>query len=278
MSADILQRTTWLDKTIGIYVGELIEYDMREGGWSIILKDHLLPDYIIRRFAKMSKEDRHKAIGNLANSYKRQYANVPKDLIERFRHYRILFGEVNELTDDDIFYVRKDAICVKKYCYHTAIDELIEFRERNVWNSYMRIVPQYKEDKQFNPEPIEFYWKESGHVDVKGVSDDALAAHEDGMLRVISTFMKHLYNLDYEEALKYIVRVMDSYKQGLGEGRNVPHPEYYYRRFNSESKYKIIQDGAVMEVDEIGPSLISHCDKAYNYRNILVPMMNLVTK
>lgn len=276
----LLERTTFIDKSIGIYVGELVEYDMKEGGWSIILKEHLLPDTIIKEFSKLDKEARHKAIGNLANSHGREYKHVPKLLIEKFRDYRLMFGELNNLTEEDIFYIRKDAICVKKYCYHTKIDEYINFREKKVWNCYMRIVPQYKEAGQFSaPSPIEFYWSaDTMHIDVKGVDDHGVAKHENGLLKVISRFMRYLYDLDYDGALKYIIGVMSSYKEGLGDGRDADHPEYMYRRFDGNAMYKIIQDGAIMEVEEISKDIISRCDKAYNYRNILVPMMNLVIK
>lgn len=278
--ASLLERTVYLDKSIGIYVGELIEYDMREGGWSIIQRDHLLPDSIIDEFSKLTKDARHKAIGNLAHSHNRAYKHVPKLLIDKFREYRLLFGERNNLTDDDLFYIRKDAICVKKYCYETKMDEYIDFREKRVWNCYMRIEPQWKEEKQFKPEPIEFYWSaNSGRVtDVKGISDDVLPPHEQGILKVVSKFMRYLYSLDYDGALKYIIEVMDAYKKGLGDGQDADHPEYLYRRFDGGGKYKILQDGVIMEVEEIAPSLISRCDKAYNYRNIFVPMMNLVIR
>ena len=277
--ASLLERTTYIDKTIGIYVGELIEYDMREGGWSIILNEHLLPDKIIREFEKLDKEARHKAIGNLANSHGREFKHIPKLLVEKFKDYRLLFGEKNSLTDDDIFYIRKDAICGKKHCSQTKLDNLIDFREKKVWNCYMRIEPQYKEDKQFNPSPIEFYWSaDTNSIDVKGVDDNGVIKHENGLLKVISKFMRYLYNLDYEGALKYIVGVMSFYKEGLGDGRDADHPEYMYRRFDGEAMYKIIQDGAIMDVEDISKELINRCDKAYNYRNILVPMMNLVIK
>lgn len=277
--ASLLERTQWIDKSIGIYVGELIEYDMKEGGWSIIQRDKLLPDNIIKEFSKLSKEDRHKAIGNLVHSHGRQYKHVPKELIGKFRECRILFGEANGLTDDDLFYIRKDAICVKKYCYQTELDEYINFREKKVWHCYMRIEPQYKEDKQFKPSPIEFYWSaETKCIDVKGIGDENLVRHQDGILRVVSRFMEYLYDLEYENALKYIVRVMDFYKQGLGDGQDADHPEYLYRRFDETACYKVLQEGSIMMVEDISKELISCCDKAYNYLNILVPMMNSVMK
>lgn len=275
----LLSKTSWLDKSIGIYVGELIEYDMREGGFSIIRKERLLPDQVIEEFENLTKEERHKAVGNLAHSHNRAYKDVPKQLIERFQYYREEFGRVNELEDNDIFFIRKDAICTKRYCYNTKLDDFIEFREKNVYGCYMRIEPQYNDNGTTGkPSPIEFYWKSDGHVDVKGIKDEYILPHENGMMKIISKFMNYLYSMNYDGALRYIVSVMDAYKQGYGDKKNSDHPEDFYRRFDNTAKYRIWKDGAVMEVEDIGKELIPMCDKAYNYRNIFVPMLNLVVK
>lgn len=278
----ILEQTNYLDKTIGIYVGELVEYDMREGGWSIIQKEHLLPDYIMKSFRKMTKEERHKAIGNLAHSHGRQFKDVPRLLIDKFKDYRLLFGELNDLTDDDIFYVRKDAICTKKFCYETKIDKYIEFREKKRWDCYVRIEPEFKDDKPTKPSPLEFYWTSATNgVDVKGLGDregTVLPLHENGILKVVKEFMNRLYLMEYDDALKYIVSVMNAYKHGWGIKKGCNSPQDIYRRFDGESKYRILYDGSVMDVDEIGEDIIGTCDKAYNYRNILLPMFNLVVK
>ena len=275
----ILERTSWLDKSISVYIGELVEYDMREGGFSIIKKEKLLPDSVIDEFEKMTKEERHKAVGNLAHSHGRKYKDVPKLLIDRFRYYREQFGDLNDLVDEDIFYIRKDAICVKKYCYVTKLDDFIEFREKNVYGCYVRIEPQYSDNNtQTKPQPIEFYWKPDGQVDVKGIRDPFLPPHKDGLLLVISRFMQYLYSMNYDGALRYIVSVMDAYKKGLGDGKDVEHPERFYRRFDDTAMYRVWRDGAVMEVEELAKEWIPMCDKAYNYRNIFVPLLNLVIK
>lgn len=275
----ILERTSWIDKSIGIYVGELIEYDMREGGFSIIKKEKLLPDSIIAEFEKLTKEERHKAVGNLAHSHGRKYKDVPRQLTDKFRYYREEFGSRNNLTDEDIFYIRKDAICVKKYCYETKLDEFIEFREKNIYGCYMRIEPQYSDNETgAKPVPIEFYWKPDGQVDVKGIRDQFLPPHKDGILLVISKFMNYLYTMNYDGALRYIVSVMDAYKQGLGDGKHLDHPENFYRRFDDTAMYRVWKDGSVMEVEELAKEWIPRCDKGYNYRNIFVPMLNLVVQ
>lgn len=277
--ADILNQTSWIDKSVNIYVGELVEYDMREGGFSIIQKEKLLPPDVIKSFLKMSKEDRHKAVGNLAHSHNRKYKHVPKKLIEYFKEYRLMFGEKNDLKNDDIFYIRKDAICTKKYCYETKMDEYVEFREKNVYHSYMYLEPKYVDTGKLKPHPMEFYWShDTGHVDVKGIKDSYVTLHENGLLNVVSMFMSYLYQLNYDGALRFIVSVMDAYKRGFGWKEGCEHPENYYRRFDSTGMYRVLQNGVVMEVEELGESMIPYCEKIYNYRNLLLPMLQLVIR
>lgn len=278
MDMSVLERTVWIDKSISVYVGELIEYDMREGGFSIIQSEKLLPQYMIDKLLSMTKGERHEFIGKLA--YNKEYKNIPKSLIEKFKLYRLQFGELNDLTDDDIFYVRKDAICCKRYCYVTKLNDYVEFREKKIYNVYMRIEPQYNDNGgNYKPNPIEFYWnKNDNELDVKGIGDPQLHLHKDGLVTIITNFMNYLYTLDYDGALRYIVSVMNSYKKGQGYKGGCKHPEQCYRRFDGTSKFRILQYGTVMDVDEIGEELIPICDKTYNYRNILVPMLDLVIK
>ena len=39
----VLERTSWTDKSIDLLVHDIIEYDMRDGGLSIIKEEKLLP-------------------------------------------------------------------------------------------------------------------------------------------------------------------------------------------------------------------------------------------
>lgn len=274
----LLEKTVWMDKSISIYVGELIEYDMREGGFSIIQNEKLLPEAMINKLLSMTKQERHEFIGKLA--YNKEFKHIPKLVTEKFKPYRIKFGELNDLKDEDIFYIRKDAICCKRYCYNTKINDFIEFREKKIYNSYMRIEPQYNDDgSNIKPHPIEFYWNATDNsLDISGIKDPHLDLHKYGMVVIITTFMSYLYSMDYDEALRYIVNVMNSYKKGHGYKEGCLHPEQCYRRFDGTAKFRIWQDGAVMEVDDIGEDMIPYCDKAYNYRNILIPLLNLVSK
>ena len=118
----ILERTSWTDRSVDLLIHDIVEYDMRDGGLSIIEEDKLLPPNLIEKFSKMEKGiKRNAAIGKLR--YKKEYADIPAKQNAAFTKYRLLFGEFNELEDEDVLSIKKDAIFSKKYCYHLKIGQ-----------------------------------------------------------------------------------------------------------------------------------------------------------
>lgn len=256
MSTSILERGQWVDRSIDLYVGSLIEYDMRDGGLSIIKEYKLLPPYMIEQVAAIPKGvQRNAFVGKL--KYNPQYKDVPTIQNEKFKELRILFGEQNGLEDKDIFAVRKDAIFVKRYCYNTKIGQYIEFREKNVYDAMMRIGK------------IEFYWGNNSKLDVKGLPDNVVCKHDEYLNSMIWKFMKYLVSFDNDGARRYIVKMIDKYKFGeLDPG--------YYRMYDNRSGYQIIVNQEVHLIDDIGSSEILSTNIGYNFENLLVPMLRLV--
>lgn len=263
MSADILQRGQWVDTSIDLYIGTLVEYDMRDGGLNILKEYKLLPPYMIERVEKLKKGTaRNQFVGKL--KYHELYHDVPKIQNEKFKELRMRFGEMNELEDSDIFAVRKDAIFVKRYCYETRIGEFIEFREKNVYDAMMRI--------NSNNSNIEFYWKPNDKtLDVKGLVDHAVRKHDGYLNEMIWTFMKHLASFDEDSARRYIVSIIDKYKFLELE------PEYY-RMYDKSSAYQMIINNEVVLIDDVGASEIPNTNIGYNFTNLLVPMLQLIDK
>lgn len=258
MSADILERGQWVDRSIDLYIGTLVEYDMRDGGLSIIKENKMLPPYMIERLEKIPKGvQRNSFIGKLKHN--EMYSDVPKQQNEKFKEYRLLFGERNRLTNDNIFAVRKDAIFVKKFCYETKIGTYIEFREKNIYDAFMRI------------NNIEFYWKRDKTIDVKGIVDTVIHKHDGYLNLMIWEFMRYLVSFDNDAAKKYIVNIIDKYK--FFE----LHPEYY-RMYDNRSGYQTILNGQVHLVDNVGVSQIPSTNIGYNFTNLFVPMLRLVDK
>ena len=259
MSARILERGQWVDKSIDLFIGTLVEYDMEDGGLSIIKEYKLLPPYMIERVAAMDKGlKRNSFIGKLKHT--EQFKDVPQLQNEKFKECRIMFGEMNELEDGDIFAVRKDAIFVKRYCYNTRIGTYINFREKNVYDAMMRVGK------------FEFYWrKNSKELDVKGIPDAVVHKHDGFLNLMIWEFMKYLALFDNDGARKYIVSIIDKYKFfELDPG--------YYRMYDNKSAYQTIINGQAYLVDDIGSSEIPSTNIGYNFTNLFVPMLQLVDK
>ena len=254
---NILERGQWVDRTIDLYVGDLIEYDMKDGGLNILREYKLLPPYMIEKIAAIPKgHERNRFVGNLKHDP--QYKEIPRIQNEKFKELRIRFGEQNELANEDIFAVRKDAIFTKRYCYNTKIGDYIEFREKNKYDAMMRLGR------------LEFYWnRTSPTMDVKGLPDEAVEKHTLYMNRVILKFISYLASFDEEGARKYIVSVIDKYKYGeLDPG--------YYRTYDNKAGYQMIINGEVHVIENIGPSQILATNIGYNFNEILVPMLRMV--
>lgn len=247
----VLEKDTWTED-VDLLLSDIIEYDMRRAGLSIIRQDKLLSDNEIQRLANLDKHESDKAIGKLYLKNK-QFKELH---MKGFQKYRIRFGELNELNDSDILSIKKDAIFVKKYCDITQIADNIEFREKNHYEAFLKI------------RKMEIYWSPT-RMDVKGISDERLELHRPYMLETISRFVRLLSQYDYEKATKFIVKVMNDYKI-----RNLPVG--YYREFSSDSNYVHNVNGKVMLLHNVGESFKSQIDIAYNYLNVLVPLLQLV--
>lgn len=249
----VLEKDKYLDRSIDFCISDIFEYDMKRAGLSICKTENLLPPDKISRLEKMEK---HKADVWLGTE-QRTNKTLKEGLKEGFRKYRMLFGEMNELSDTDILSVKKDAIFTTKYCEYTDIGDYITFREKNHYEAYLYI------------NNCECYWGPDGKLDIKGITDSNVALHQDYMNSFIWTFMKYLCQYDIDGARRYIVKFIDDYKT-----KKVPIG--YYREFNSASEYTYVmydQPTNAAHLDEVyKPLVIGN----YNFLNVLVPLLNYV--
>lgn len=249
----ILERDNWTDKSITFLISDIVEYDMKEAGFSIIKERGLLPQEQIDEIDSITdKKERKVKIGLIQRGNKK----LRDDMAKGFKDFRIWFGEVNQLTDDDILSVKKDAIFVKKFCFNTEYGNHIRFVEKNTYTAFM----------QFGP--FEFYKTDTG-IDVKGIINDNLALHEKGLLPIIFKVMTLLSQYEEESAIKYVTKIMNDYKF-------YRLPVECYREFNSMSGYRIWQNDNEAVVKDVGGSYKNNLIIDYNYVNVLIPILNIV--
>ena len=249
----ILKRSNWTTP-VDFMISDIIEYDMKRAGLSIIKENHLLPDDEIIRLEKKEKRVADTEIGKLNYKIK----GFSRTLEDYKTQYRLEFGKLNDLSDEDIISVKSDAIFTRKYCEHTQITEHIVFRQKHQYHAMLKLLN------------IELYWNEdTGEIDVKGIRDSEVEPHKEFLLKDISTIIHHMVSYDNENAIKKLVTLMDDYKF-----RRLPVG--YYREFNTTSKYVMYIDDKIAEVNEVGPSYIDNLVINYNYKNVLVPLLNLI--
>jgi hypothetical protein len=229
-------KSTWLNPNIEyIFNDEIIEYDIRDAGFSLIKQHHLLPDEKIRGLEKLGKGDeRHIAIGKLQRDDKQ----LALALTEKFAEIRMIFINSNELTDNDIVSVKKDAIYTIGTCNRLKFD-MVHFIPKNQYSSYIRFA---------NIQNLEVYYN-SDKIDIKGMGDGAVNRHRLYMMQFFNTIIP-LIESHNPRAKRFIIKFIDDYKYHKLD-------DEYYVEFNNLSR-------------DYNP--------IFNYRNIVLPICQIILK
>jgi len=229
------RKTNWLNPYIQyLFDDEIIEYDMKDAGFNIIKQFKLLPSEKIIELEKMGKGfDRHKAIGILQRD--REFSTR---LLDKFAEMRGLFVGYNNLGDNNIIAVKKDAIFTIGECKKTKFGG-IEFAQKNKYSSYIRFEDNHN---------IEIYYSNE-LTDVKGMSESSLNRHRFYILQFLREVIAKLEDKNSSVRRDLIKFIMDYKSMTLDET--------YYLEFNNKST-------------DINP--------VYNYQKVLIPLVQIIEK
>lgn len=229
------RKTNWLNPYIQyLFDDEIIEYDMKDAGFNIIKQFKLLPSEKIIELEKMGKGfDRHKAIGILQRD--REFSTR---LLDKFAEMRGLFVGYNNLGDNNIIAVKKDAIFTIGECKKTKFGG-IEFAQKNRYSSYIRFEDNHN---------IEIYYSNE-LTDVKGMSESSLNRHRFYILQFLREVIAKLEDKNSSVRRDLIKFIMDYKSMTLDET--------YYLEFNNKST-------------DINP--------VYNYQKVLIPLVQIIEK
>lgn len=229
---------------------EIIEYDMKEGGFSLVQEFNLLDESIINKLKKMSKEKRKIELGKI----QRDDDKFKENLKQAFQAARKIFFEMNDLEDNDILSIKKDAIITTRYCKYSKVGKYIDFRPKHEYTSYIRL------DKR-----LELYYSPN-EFEVKGIGENAITLHENYLIKFLKLYFYKLETKTSEDVIEFTRNFIDKYKT-----RNLPVG--YYRNFNVKSDYIIIDDDTrYMTYWEDQKEDI---DISYNYFNILLKLIKI---
>ena len=269
----LLLKPKWTNPT-DLYIGEITEYDMSDGGYSIIREENLLPPSEIKRLGELPKGfERNEAVGKLKYSKNPEIRETGKKLEKLFAKYRIMFADANDLETDDIFSIKRDALFLTRYVSQTEFGKYIIFREKHRYDIYFLLgKDELKTNLESRHRTYEvFYNTFTDDISVKGISDEKLDKyHTSGVISLIKKYLRYISRFDYEGATRYIVSVIDDYKYHR-------LPIEFYREFNDGSEYKFQIGGKQFSTTEADSSMIEHLDIRYNFNHILVPMLNMAS-
>ena len=249
MVTDLWKRDLYINNNIPfLFNKEIIEYDMKDAGFSLTKEFNLLTPELISKLNKYGKDKRKIELGKL----QRDDSNYRDLLKEAFKSARKIFFELNDLDSLNIISIKKDAIFTTKKCNETQIGEYIFFRPKNVYSSYIQIAKN-----------MEFYYNENT-LDIKGLNEESIKLHEDYMISFIKKYFKMMETNDKDTVLKFVRNFIDKYKRKELEVG-------YYRLFNPRSNFELLNSDE-FEFMDYWEEDKDDLDISYNYMNILVKL------
>lgn len=250
MYSNLYKHHNYLNKYAEIMIGtDIYEYDMSSAGFNLIKYYKLIPDEKIKKLETRDKKIRQISIGLMCRNDK----ELKKALNDAFVDMRRKFFEANDIQDNEVLSIKKDAIFVLRPCYMTSFGN-VEFVKKNVYSSYI-----YIDKKEI------YYNKDTVHI--KGISDDKVKQyHKEYMCDLFATCLRLLESMNEKKLKELLVEFGRMYKE-----RELPVE--YYREFNKNSFYRYLDDGRVM-FEDIGD--VNMIDISYNYLNIIIPLQNIL--
>lgn len=242
-------RDKYLNKDyVSLFGVNIFEYDMKLGGFNIAREYKLLPEKRLKELESYSKNKIHTLIGIHCKD-----KNYLEKQQEGFKNARKAFFESNDIEDYELLSVKKDALFVLKRCDTPSEFKYIEFVEKNFYTSYIYTGT------------LELYYF-NHDIDVKGIGDDMLPVHADGMLKFIDKIFNFMEFSNKKTAFKYIRKFVDDYK-------SYNLPVEYYREFSSASVFK---DKYGNIFDMFGEDEKEELDISYNFIKVILPLLKIV--
>lgn len=253
----LYEKHNYLNKDITMLKSTIKEFDMADGGFSLIQEFKLLPEDIIEELKEnYDKQSRHIAVGKLLAKDKK----LSKNLMDSFIEARRLFFESNNLQEENILSIKKDAIfVVNTNIKNTTFGDYINFRPKNKYSSYI-----YLNGKEF----LYSIWDD--RIDVKGLSNI-----EHPLVDSIKYFLNINEKLTKQVLFRELKKFRSNYLQkelDLDIYRELNNK--YFENEMYSFKLKNIFKQFDMRVDTVSDDLVEYIDISYNYINYIVPLIS----
>lgn len=236
---------------------EIIEWDIKSGNTSIMEKYQLVSQKTINRLNEKSKDVRTRSVGLMMRKDK----EFSKALEKGFNDTVNEFITENGLDPGyDILSIKRDAVYVANRDIRMATFGPAVFIPKNIYHAFLYM------------KPFEFYFTENG-IDVKGMSDEGVALHKDGILSIFQDIVELSEYGSPKDLTEYLVDLMNSYKK-KELSLDV------YRVFSNSDKlngrFPLMMRGDMIWMDQIDESDLDRLYIDDNYKNILLSLINIL--
>lgn len=234
---------------------DITEYDIRSANTSLMSYYGLAPEKEIVKIVNMKKDEREVTVGKMM----RKSPEFGKRLEKAFDDIIQEFLEINHLNqEEDIVSIKKDAVFVRnRSIKHTSFGDSVLFRPKGRYTGFLQL-PKGK---------LEFYYRKGQSMDVKGIADDLLPLHQDGVLDFLANVFEE--SSKWTELQKYLKEYAKAYKE-----RELPFDAY--RQFDMNSKFLVHMYGQDVLMDKIDDTLMEYLDISYNYVNVFMDVLKIV--
>lgn len=217
------------------------EYDISKANINILLYFNFITKEKYEELLSLEKLDRQVQVGYML----RDNQELNQKFTKAFAEVRRLFFEANNIQDDEVLSIKKDAIFLLRPATITQFSNIV-FTEKNVYTSFYRI------DKNLH---AYFLYDQIHHItklDIKGIGDEVLPAHSKGfMLFLTDLFSTAVINPN--SAINFIQNYYALYI-------NLALPIQHYRRFSPDSDYGLLSNG---QYSEYRAHVLNEIDKDY---------------
>ena len=222
--------------------GRIIEYDMKAANISCLLENNCITAEYYNYLNSMPKREREIQVG-MDRIMHPEFSTIINKTIKAAK---IELVKANDINPSSIVRVANDAVYI-----NTPVDlnitkfgNYLEFRPKGVYSVFIKL----------NRVIIFLNLLENNSVDIdiKGIGKN-MELHSNGILSAIATTVMLTERDSIDSGLNYISSIIEEYV-------NLRLPMDFYREFNAESCYRLLQADKYSKVNILG---LRYLDESY---------------
>lgn len=238
----------------------IYEYDLSKANISVLFTEGVIDEKTYRDLYQADRNRRQITVGLMIRKDPALYKVISDGVIKAKKR---LF-EANEIMDHEVLSIKNDAVFVIGRKLKQTDFGLLSFKCKNVYTIFFQLLD------------LEVYYydyhTDNGlevNIDIKGINDEVLPLHENGMLQVICDVCNRLQRGSIVDTLSYMIRLYESYI-------NRALPIDYYREFNADSRFLLRSRFRMDYLNTIKPEYLKDIDINRN-RMILQSLVQIVS-